>query len=148
MKKSVLLAVSVAFFLSACKHSTSPKSGSSGGPITATVNGQSWTALFGSSSHKSGYIVFGGANNTGEIDIQVVSTVTDTGTYPIDDTDVGASFTQYSSPQVEFDAIPHSGTIHFTALTSTHVAGTFNFIGKSPAGAMDTIANGSFNETY
>ncbi|SRR5579883_992156 len=145
MKKQLvpLAMVLIVFALSetSCKHTTSPNSNSNA-PISAAVNGQTWSPIFGGFGHSGGLLRLYGANDSTEIDLQFSYLVTDTGVYVVDDSLIGAS---YSLRQKDYTAVPRSGILHLTTYTSSRAAGTFNFTAKASANDSVVVTNGKFN---
>ncbi len=150
---SFLLLGIAAFTFAACKSSTGPKSATNSNAyatVTATINGQTFTSLFTGTDTSGSERAFFGANDSGEIDVAFSYLVSDTGTYAITDSLVGASYTKYSSPQVGY-AVTH-GTAHLSLATPlpypTHIEGTFSFVAKDTKEDSVVITNGQFNFTY
>jgi hypothetical protein len=143
MKQSlIILLVFAAAILSfsSCKTSTSPKQSVNQVVMTATVNGNSWSGIIPFTGTYQGYYDFSAGDSNS--DIAIYYYVSDTGTYPIDDTTIIAS---YLLRQDLYQSTAHSGFIHFSVLSSTEAKGTFNFTGQDTAKNTVTITNGTFN---
>ena len=153
----------------ACGSSTGPGGGGGGGggngPMTATIDGQSWTAesnTFQVTSDNTlpGYLILSGLQLNGT-DYTTLSLylgfISGPGTYPLGVNQgttpgggggvivkVGATLNIYA---VDFTG--DRGSVTITSLTATRIAGTFNFVAPPSLGSgapgVKTVTNGSFD---
>jgi len=152
--------------VASCSSSpTGPSDGS--GTFTATIDGSNFTASSSANAATAngsatvpGFVVIQGTQITSTTNVTTISIelgfIAGTGTYPLgvnQDTTAGGGATVSVSTSGSFkswntDLDGAAGTIVITKLTSTEIAGTFNFtapraLGQS--GADTTVANGKFD---
>jgi hypothetical protein len=159
----------VTLSLAACS-APSAGAGTGGGSMTATVNGQTWSAGISSGSGTfpgvsaetlpdsevagTQLVITGtrtdGATGTG-ISISFVSTSSfPVGSYTVVDSNQdadGDAFAQVTwTGDEQFDA--SSGTLTLASISATSATGTFEFTGTSSGGNSLQVSDGHFQTTY
>lgn len=152
-----------ALLLVACGDSgTGPIGGGSGGTITATVDGSSFTpaATDVDASYAGGAFAFGASQTSGSttrtMQVNLIG-VTAPGTYTLSPTTPGniavLTITTGLTPSTWTTALsPGSGTIQVTTLTATRATGTFSFTGQFSPGTAATgqksVTAGQFDVSF
>jgi len=171
---AMLAITSIAIFTSCKKTSSTNSAASSGGSVTATIGSVSFNAASANISKVSNVVTVQGAQADGSnIMIQVIGLVNPptTATYSLDpnagNTTNFACTASYQAPVSGTTAgriyasggcdanLPRqgfvpSGSITFTEVSATKIAGTFLFKGAylSDCGDVKMISTGSFSKTF
>lgn len=127
--------------------------GGSGGStitMTATVDGQPWTAVSINAFDQSGIIVVGSSNVGGTIGIGFGFSSTGPGTYDVGLNEItNFNVTGLSGSSWGASGVRGSGTLTITTVTATRLVGTFEFtaplvVGTGPP-ATRVVTNGVFD---
>jgi hypothetical protein len=157
------LAAATALFLAGCGgSSTGPIGGGSGGTITATVDGTSFTprSTEVSASASGGALAFGASQTTGSttrtIQISLVG-VTAPGNFTLSPTTPGnlavLTITTGVTPSTWTTALsPGTGMVQVTTLSATRATGTFSYTGQFSPGTAATgqksVTAGQFDVSF
>ena len=159
------LTVLTALLSGACNSTTNPNPGGGGGgggggnSFSATIDGVAWSAssslvtVTGASVNGSGTIILTGTSvPDGHSVALTLSFISVPGTYPLGvntvSTQGGIGIVSEPPNSYTTPLSGSAGTVTITARTSTRIAGTFSFVGKSGVGATTrTVTSGSFDIT-
>ena len=169
-----MLAISLIAIFTSCKKTSSTNSAaSSGGSVTATIGALTFQSSTATITKPTGTLntisIIGIQANGSSITLQITGYAPSVGTYKLYDTGPNANYTAYalygavpvgttqknytsigcdaSLPRAGF--VP-SGTVTFTEVSATKVAGTFQFNGAELNSCADVklITAGSFTRTF
>ncbi|HEX3928009.1 MAG TPA: DUF6252 family protein [Gemmatimonadales bacterium] len=157
--RSVLFLSALA--LAACGGSSTPTGSNNNngnntnvhGTMTATVNGSAFSASYISRATVSGNIIsIVGEQVLGTTNITSITFAVgniSVGTFSLANTDAhgGNAILTLGTNVYSSAASGGSGSVIFTAYDSTHIAGTFSFVGVASTGNA-TVTNGQFDLTF
>ena len=165
MKKLVLLVMGV-FAMASCSKSSSDASSSASGSVSASIGGVTFQSNAANISKQGNTVTVQGAQADGKsIQMQVIglTAAPTAGTYPLYGSSgnfvssavyvAGANQTYSSTgcdsnlPQAGFNP---TGTVTFTEISATKIAGTFQFNCASLTSCSDVkiVTSGTFNKTF
>ena len=158
MRRSTVLSAFVLLSPLACGGSSPTAAGpgtSTSGPMSATIEGVAWASPVPQGSYKNGIVAIAGLDLglTNSVSI-AVALATAPGTYSLSYGNANFANGGVAKPSGAgwTSGLPGgTGSVTFTVLTATHVAGTFAF-DAVPSGTTATgtlhVTNGKFDVTF
>jgi hypothetical protein len=123
-----------------------------GSRVSATIDGQSWSADFVTEVRQGGIIAIGGAEVGGTLGLGIGFADSGAETFMIGPTEIANGNVTQGADSWQANAAVGSGTITVTTLTSDRAVGTFSFTamaftqGTTPAERV--VTNGSFDIVF
>jgi len=154
MKTNLLIIGAFLILFSACKKDDGDNTPTVTPKVTAMLNGADWSATTQIIASKYNDFIDIEALKSSNDQIGLNIKATATGTYPIDASNVTATYMKYNSSKgynTVYSSKAGSGTVTLTELTATSAKGTFNFTAYyTSLSVTDSvlITNGEFVVTY
>ncbi|WP_405283151.1 DUF6252 family protein [Gaopeijia maritima] len=153
--QAAFVAVGMSLSLVGCGDEEPTGPGALSGSMTASVDGQAWSAIQVSAGRSGADVIGLGGTSAAQTTISLSFTAAGPGTYAIPQTGMNFNFAEFAGGALwqalgigQLGAVG-SGSVTITTLSATRIVGTFHFrappAGGNPATADKVVTQGAFD---